>query len=169
MRWFNVVFALISTGSGVALIAIKDIHPLLRAALVSALLLGIVISIPTALDAISETKKKLEQMGVAAAVRDFFALDRKSIRWDISNATASTLQLEFSTSSGAYWPGGDQVYVLAPGQHASYSLRCELEAQTVCFGVWAANTTWGVGHKRAKGCTGCCGTCGGTYSARIAY
>lgn len=197
MKWITIVFALVSTGGGVALFAFKELPALVRASLAVLTILGVVISVPLALEAIELTQKRLDQLGVTTAVKEFIKREqaqmearrlrlrreaearqrevRRSISWTIINRTKWSLALEFSTDAGRYWPGHDQAYILNSGQTQTYSLRCDREGQKVCFGAWIHNntnggSTWGVGYKREFACTNCCGVCkGATYRNRLVF
>jgi hypothetical protein len=141
--------------------------------------LGLIIAVPAAIDAAEAIGKKLNEWGVwqkLDEVRVSWERQQQARRQQISfylrNDTGSTLEIEFSADGDEYWPGGNQVYMLNPGEAETFPLQCRFEGQKVCFGAWVSGTTdtaWGVGPKRASGCERCCANCGGYFSSTLAY
>lgn len=75
MKWISITFALLATGSGVALFRIHNIDPRMRAMLHLTTVLGLIAMAPITLKALNETYLLLRKWGVVSALRDFFRND----------------------------------------------------------------------------------------------
>jgi hypothetical protein len=159
IKWLSITFSIVSTGSGLALLQIRDVSPVIRAAAQSLVILGVIIAIPPAIDALIIMGNHIRQL-----VDNIRERQSKEIDFVIQNNTGNRLELEFSADEGDYWPGNGSVYWLASWQSGRYSFACRYTRQKICYGAWIAGqqlgSYWGVGYRRANGCTNCCAYCG---------
>ena len=177
MQWLALSFSVISTGGGIALFSIRDLSPLTRFAAQALVVLGVIIAVPAAINAAETVNAKLQEWGVWQKVQDARDASQRreaerqmSVSFNLRNSTNSTLEVEFSSESGDYWPGGNQIYVLNPGEAGNYGLQCRFANQKICFGAWVqgnSSSLWGVGYKQNSGCNSCCINCGQTYSTNL--
>lgn len=187
MRWFSVVFALVSTGSGVALVTVRDIGFAGRCLLWLGLVLGLIIGLPAAIESGREANRLLHEIGFWKGYEEWQrnnaarhkrwlreqevarARQRRSLTWWLTNHTSETLRIRFFGQNGT-WPGRDRSWVLYPGARQEYALECSYEGEHVCYGAASQSGSWGVGIEGAQGCDQCCAYCGpGSVGTRLVY
>ncbi|MDN5926738.1 MAG: hypothetical protein L0I29_06665 [Hyphomicrobiales bacterium] len=61
------------------------------------------------------------------------------------------------------WPGGDQVYLLDPGEIKAVKISCT-PGERICYGAWINGddrVAFGVGPDNDRTCRNCCSICVG--------
>jgi hypothetical protein len=183
-KWVGITFSIVSTGSGLALLQVQEMSALFRALAKSLVFLGIIIAIPSAIDAARTVYHQFDEMGVWAKflewkneieVRDKenkLEAERKSeilskqIGFYVSNDTSYDLYIEFFSDDNNkdFWPGGGSYYILNYGKSIRVSLQCSYNHQHVCFGAWPQNQSytnyWGAGKSDLHACDKCGYYCG---------
>ena len=73
----------------------------------------------------------------------------------------------FAVDRGLEWPGGDLVYLVAPGATMTQALSC-VPGETICLGADqpATGLFWGVDIDNSARCTDCCFLC---VTATVSY
>jgi len=94
--------------------------------------------------------------------------------FNMTNGTGNDMAIAFysQTRPGLAWPGGGDLYRLAPSEFRSFGLTCKY-AETICYGSVIASdpegTYWGVGMNGVNPCNNCCITCGNSFATRLTY
>src|SRR5690606_9996020 len=95
---------------------------------------------------------------------------RESVSWVMENDYPRTIMVEFySQDCNAAWPGGNEAYVLWPGETETFNLSCRT-TEKICYGAWVQDNPdiyWGVGMGDYEGCADCCMRC--MEGARTGY
>ncbi len=96
------------------------------------------------------------------------------IFWDFADSCDDGLgiQLRFhDLENGETWPGGGGVYVIDPGQAASFDTVCT-PGSTLCYGARTnpddGAIFWGVDLDGLETCDDCCWTCSDNLTGLIA-
>ena len=93
-----------------------------------------------------------------------------TLTWSLTNNCQNGEDVEvrfFAVDRGLEWPGGDLVYLVAPGATMTQALSC-VPGETICLGADqpATGLFWGVDIDNSARCTDCCFLC---VTATVSY
>jgi len=177
MQWLKLGVTFVALGgTTLALFALKDMDPVLRALLTAFSVLGIIVMLPDAFNALVALNDKFKPVieetvqKIKSNIKEDTRKPSNSMRWEITNSTSYDLNVEYYTQDGrGRWPNYGLIFPLRRGGTHSTEMSCTYGGY-VCYGAWSSNKSagWGQGYERSQSCSNCCYQCqGGTARVEL--